>query len=100
MNAARVMGGLQAGQAALGDLGYETELCLTDFGTTAESVVTTRLLAKHYDCILIGAGVRSAPSQFLLFEKLINVVHQHAPQARICFNTKPDDTAVAVQRWV
>jgi hypothetical protein len=35
-----------------------------------------------------------------LFEKLINVVHQNAPTAKLCFNTKPSDTAEAVQRWV
>jgi len=35
----------------------------------------------------------------LLFEKLINLVHEHAPGAKICFNTTPADTAEAVQRW-
>src|SRR3974377_2398908 len=36
----------------------------------------------------------------LLFEKLINVVHKHAPQAKLCFNTLPSDTAAAVKRWL
>jgi hypothetical protein len=49
---------------------------------------------------LIGAGIRLIPSSFLLFEKLINVVHANAPQAKLCFNTKPSDTAEAVMRWV
>ncbi len=40
------------------------------------------------------------PSKFLLFEKLVNVVHEHAPQAKLCFNTKPSDTAEAVRRWL
>lgn len=53
-----------------------------------------------FDCVLIGAGVRTLTVHFLLFEKLINVVHAHAPQARLCFNTRPDDTAQAVRRWV
>src|ERR1035437_8033326 len=44
-------------------------------------------------------GVRTIPSHFILFERLINVVHEHAPQAKLCFNTKPSDTAEAVQRW-
>jgi hypothetical protein len=35
-----------------------------------------------------------------LFEKLINVVHECAPHAMLCFNTKPTDTAEAVLRWV
>jgi hypothetical protein len=48
---------------------------------------------------MIGAGLR-APTQLLLFEKLVNVVHARAPAASICFNTTPADTAKAVQRWV
>jgi len=29
----------------------------------------------------------------MLFEKLINVVHEHAPQAKLCFNQLPSDVA-------
>jgi hypothetical protein len=58
------------------------------------------LKQKHFDCVLVGAGVRKLDKHFLLFERLINVVHEHAPDARICFNTKPDDTADAVRRWL
>jgi hypothetical protein len=50
--------------------------------------------------VLIGAIVRTIPKNFILFDKLINVVHAHAPQAKLCFNTKPSDTAEAVQRWI
>jgi len=35
----------------------------------------------------------------MLFEKLINV-HENAPQAKLCFNQLPHDTADAVKRWV
>ena len=84
----------------LRSLGYEADLCLTDFGATAERVVEDKLRAKAYDCVLIGAGIRVIPSSFMLFEKLINVVHANAPQAKLCFNTKPSDTAEAVLRWV
>jgi hypothetical protein len=75
-------------------------MCLIDLGETAEEVVRDRLSQKQFNCILIGAGVRTIPKYFILFEKLINVVHEHAPQAKLCFNTKPSDTAEAVQRWV
>jgi hypothetical protein len=36
----------------------------------------------------------------MLFEKLINVVHAHAPQAKLCFNQLPSDIGEAVKRWV
>jgi hypothetical protein len=100
LDAAKVMAGLKADETRLRNLGYEVELCLHDLGETAEAVVQDRLRQKQFDCIVIGAGVRTIPKYFLLFEKLINVVHEHAPQAKLCFNTKPSDTAEAVQRWV
>ena len=87
-------------EAHLRGLGYEVELCLTDLGETAEAFVLDRLRQKQFDCILIGAGVRTISKYFILFEKLINVVHEHAPRAKLCFNTKPSDTAEAVQRWL
>ena len=100
LNAAKVQAALEADAAALNQLGYDAELCLTDLGETAEAVVTQRLSPQRFDCVLIGAGVRCISTYFLLFEKLINLVHSQAPQAKICFNTRPDDTAQAVQRWV
>ncbi len=100
MNAAKVLAGLKTSEEELAGLGYSVQRCLTDFGETAGAVVQRRLEEKQFDCILIGAGVRANPANFLLFEKLINVVHKHAPQAKICFNTLPSDTAAAVQRWL
>jgi len=100
MSAAKVLAGLKSSEDELTRLGYSVQMCLTDFGETAEAVVGSQLKQTRFDCILIGAGVRVNPNNFLLFEKLINVVHEHAPQARICFNTLPSDTAAAVQRWL
>ena len=100
MNATKVLAGLKSSEDELRQLGYSVQLCLTDFGETAEAVVQRQLKQTRFDCILIGAGVRANPNNFILFEKLINVVHEHAPQARICFNTLPSDTAAAVKRWL
>ena len=100
MDATKVLTGLQASEDELTRLGYRVQLCLTDFGETAEAVVQSQLQQTRFDCILIGAGVRTNPSHFMLFEKLVNVVPAHAPQARLCFNTVPNDTAAAVQRWL
>ena len=49
---------------------------------------------------MIGAGVRKDDDQFLLFEKLLNLIHELAPNARIAFNSSPNDTVEAVKRWV
>jgi hypothetical protein len=100
MDATKVLAGLKFSEDELTRLGYSVQMCLTDFGETAEAVLQNQLGQKRFDCILIGAGVRAVPSNFLLFEKLINVVHEHAPQAKLCFNTIPSDTADAVKRWL
>jgi hypothetical protein len=70
-----------------------------DLGETAEAVTLSHLQAQSFDCVLIGAGLRD-PEQLLLFEKLMNLVHEQAPRARICFNSTPADSAEAIQRWV
>jgi hypothetical protein len=100
LDAVKVMAGLKTDEAQLRGMGYDIELCLIDLGDTAEAVVRDRLRQKQFNCILIGAGLRTIPIYFLLFEKLLNVVHEHAPRARLCFNTKPSDTAAAIQRWI
>jgi hypothetical protein len=100
MDAAKVLAGLKSSEDELTRLGYRVEMCLHDFGETADAVLQRQLKQTQFDCIMIGAGVRANPSNFLLFEKLINVVHEQAPQAKICFNTVPSDTADAVKRWL
>jgi hypothetical protein len=100
LDAAKVSQGLRAQQQSLRDLGFDAAWCLTDLGATAEVVVRAALAAKPYDVVLIGAGIRVLPANFSLFERLINVVHEAAPRAKICFNTRPDDTQEAVLRWI
>ena len=80
--------------------GYAVTICFVDRGETAERAVAEALARDRYDAVMVGAGVRKDDEQFLLFEKLINVIHRHAAKAAICFNTGPTDSAAAVQRWL
>jgi hypothetical protein len=100
MSAAKVFAGLKSCEDELTGLGYGVTMCYTDFGETAESVLRRQIEQDQFDCVMIGAGVRAVPSNFILFEKLVNVTHQYAPGAKFCFNTLPADTAAAVRRWV
>jgi hypothetical protein len=100
MSAAKVFAGMKSSEEELIRLGYGPQTCLTDFGETAVAVVQSRLMQQRFDCVLIGAGVRTNPSHLMLFEQLINVVHEHAPQAKLCFNRLPGDIAEAVKRWL
>ncbi|HZB91559.1 MAG TPA: hypothetical protein VE397_08970 [Stellaceae bacterium] len=99
-SAAAVLAGLETDEAHLNGLGYAAELCLVDFGATAPTVLRDRLRQTVFDCIVIGAGIRMIPRNTFLFETLVNTVRSEAPQATLCFSTRPTDTAEAVQRWV
>ena len=80
--------------------GYDAEWCLVDLGMTAEKTVKDKLSNGQYNLVLIGAGIRTLPDNFLLFENLINVIHQYAPNSQIGFNTNQNDTEISVKRRV
>lgn len=90
---------LRADEKKLNDLGYDAEIGFIYSGETATEQLEKTLKKNAYDVVLIGAGVRKDDDHFLVFEKLVNIVHEHAPKARIAFNTGPTDSDVAVQRW-
>jgi hypothetical protein len=101
LTAAKVRAALEADSAKLETLGCSVKVLYVDDGKTAETTLTDELTTTRYDCIMIGAGLRVVPPYFLLFEKLINVVHRHAPAStKLCFNSNPTDTAEAVKRWI
>ncbi len=101
LTAAKVHSAIEADQAKLEALGHSVKTLYVDEGKTAEAVLGDALATDGYDCIMIGAGLRIVPPYFLLFEKLMNIIHQHAPPStKLCFNTSPTDTAEAVQRWI
>ena len=101
LTAAKVRAAVEADSAKLESLGYSVKSLYVDDGNTAEAALTNALASGGFDCIMIGAGLRIVPPYFLLFEKLINIIHRHAPTStKLCFNTNPADTADAVQRWV
>lgn len=81
-------------------LGYDVESCLVDTGERAHLAVESVLRSRTFDCIVIGNGLRSPPAQLLLFERILNVVHELASGSRIAFNTNPSDTAEAARRWI
>ncbi|WP_439396000.1 hypothetical protein ACRQ5Q_03240 [Bradyrhizobium sp. PMVTL-01] len=91
---------IEAQLLRLRDRGFEVTSCLIDLDAAAEAAVTAALREQRFDCIVIGAGLREPKERLLLFEKVLNLVHRLAPEAAICFNTTPADTAEAVRRWI
>lgn len=100
LTAEKLEAGLRAEEARLRAAGLDAAICFVDHGQTAVDMVTAALAERSADIVLIGAGVRTDPAEFLLFERLINTVHEKAPSARICFNTGPTDSVDAVRRWL
>jgi len=99
LTAEKLEASLRADEAGLSDLGYEVQLAFIHSADTAATDVAGMLTGRSFDVVMIGAGVRKDDEHFLVFERLINVVHEHAPHARMAFNTGPTDSAAAVQRW-
>src|SRR5262245_48129638 len=79
LTADKILAGVAAEFERLRGLGYEPDGCFVDLGDTAESAAASALRAREYGCVVIGAGIRANPKYFLLFEKLVNVVHELAP---------------------
>ena len=100
VTAEKIRGGLEGDGKKLNALGYHADILWVDDGDTAEKVLRERLGQTRYDAVMIGAGIRTLPPYALLFEALVNAVHEAAPQARFAFNSNPADTAQAVQRAV
>ena len=60
--------------------------------------ITAALTARRYDCVLVGGGLRTPPECLELFERVVNLVHRHAPGSAIAFGTSPVDGAEAALR--
>jgi hypothetical protein len=100
MNADKIRAGIEVSQKQFNERGWESDVVLIRPDETAGSAVESRLALKHYDCVVIGAGVRLPPQRFTVFEAIINAIHKAAPGAAIAFNTRPDDSADAAARWL
>lgn len=99
LTAEKLEAGLRADETRLAELGYAPTLAFIRSAETAEADLAAHLEGEDFDVVMIGAGVRRDDEHFLVFERLVNVVHAQAPRARIAFNTGPTDSAEAVRRW-
>jgi hypothetical protein len=99
MNAEKIHAGIIAEQKKIADAGFEPHQLLIDMGETAESVIRAKLAERAFGVVVFGAGLRVPPPHLGIFEKVINVVHANAPQAKLAFNTNPADSLDAIRRW-
>ncbi|HEY4253892.1 MAG TPA: hypothetical protein VGM87_21975 [Roseomonas sp.] len=100
MSAAKVRDGLRGSMWRLEAAGHAATLLLTRDAETVEAQVTEALTDARYDVIVVGAGLRTLPPMAAQFERLMNVIHERAPNARLAFNSQPGDSDVAALRWL
>lgn len=96
----KLLAALTKDRDTLLELGYNAELCFIKDSETACDAVVEVFSKSRFDCVLVGAGVRTVSEYFLLFEKLINTISENSPASKICFNSGPTDSVEAVQRWI
>ena len=85
--------------AALRCAGYDVDNCLIDLGDAGAKKARQWLETKHYDAVLIGAGVRLVASNTLLFESIVNSAHTTQPGCRFVFNHAATSTPDDIRRW-
>jgi hypothetical protein len=97
---APVLAAIARGEARFAELGIEADMCLVAPDDNPEAAVTEALTGREYACVVVGGGIRKHEPLLELFERVVNLVHRHAPAAAIAFNSTPEDTPEAALRWL
>lgn len=99
---APVADAIAVGMARFPEAGVGVESCLfgLDGSDDIEAVVTEALDSRAWEVVVVGGGVRKPEDQLDLFERVVNLVHRHAPHAAIAFNSTAGDTFDAAARWL
>jgi hypothetical protein len=95
-----VLAAIARGEARFRELGVEADMCLVAPDENAEATIVEALTRKDYACVVVGGGIRKHEPLLELFEKVVNLVRLHAPDAAIAFNSTPEDTPDAALRWL
>ncbi len=100
MSAKTVMDGVRVATDRLKSRSHEVGVLLTKDAETVDALVSDALKEHPYDVIVIGAGLRTLPPMLEQFERLLNVLRETAPQAKLAFNSRPEDSDKAALRWL
>ncbi|MGW0246389.1 hypothetical protein ACWDYH_07070 [Nocardia goodfellowii] len=97
-----VAAAIEAGLARFREHGVGVRACLFGLGGSDDiiALLTDALCERAWACVVVGGGLRTDNDLLELFERVIHLVRQHAPQAAIAFNAAPDDTFDAAARWL
>jgi hypothetical protein len=98
VNAEKINLGIAHAVANIKDRGWQGDTCMITPDAEGHAQLEKTLRGSHYDCVVIGGGLRLPHKSLHLFEAVLNIVHRAAPNAAIAFNTRPEDTADAAAR--
>ena len=100
LNAQKIQAGIDLAAAKMAERGWVGDICNIAPNDDGIATLEKQLACATYDCAVIGAGLRLPPKGLLMFENVVNSIHRVAPACAIAFNTRPEDTAEAADRWV
>ncbi|WIE83710.1 hypothetical protein [Curtobacterium sp. MCPF17_021] len=92
---------MERGWAAIQAQGVEGVLAgISKDPDEAEAQLRARFAEQSYGVALVGGGVRMLPENTVVLERIVNVLIDLQPGIRISFNTSPQNSYDAVQRWM
>jgi hypothetical protein len=99
---APVADAIAVGMARFAKAGVGVESCLLGLegSEDVEAAVTGALDSRPWEVVVVGGGIRNPEDQLDLFERIVNLVHRHAPDAAIAFSSTPGDILDAAARWL
>ena len=100
LNAEKNYAGIDVAAAKIAEKGWLGDICNIAPDDGGIATLEKQLATTTYDCVVVGGGLRLPPKGMLMFEKVVNSIHKTAPGAAIAFNTRPEDTTEAADRWV
>lgn len=95
-----IAAGIDAALADMRGRGWHAEFCGILPDDTAEATIARSLGEQHWNCIVVGGGIRVPARGLELFERVVNAAREGAPETPIAFNTRPENTGDAAARWI
>ncbi|MBM7169522.1 hypothetical protein JQK87_14085 [Streptomyces sp. G44] len=86
--------------AVLAERGIDAAVSGIVFDETTEPTLVASLSERPLDVVLVGAGIRKVEPLLPLFERIVNLIRRHAPQAAIACNAGLDDSVETAERWL
>ncbi|MGC5166236.1 hypothetical protein [Luteimicrobium sp. DT211] len=80
--------------------GIEGSMVLVTADPSTVPTFVDALASRPWDVVVVGGGIRKAEPLLTLFELVVNLVREHAPEAALAFNTSGGDSVEAARRWL